>query len=197
MERLEAIVLAAGLGSRFGGGKLLAPYRGGALIHGAVRAALAAPVAKTILVTGYDGDDVSETAMALAVREYPGHTLEVVYAPHYREGMAASLRTGVTALSDNVEGAFVFLGDMPRIPFGVAARLTQSIAGRGAAAPVFQGDRGHPVLFAARLLPALMQLSADQGARAILDGLADDLALAEVDDSGVVFDVDHWSDLAS
>ena len=42
--RYEAIVLAGGSGSRFGGGKLLAPFRGGELIDGALRAAFAAPV---------------------------------------------------------------------------------------------------------------------------------------------------------
>ena len=197
MQRLEAIILAGGSGSRFGGGKLLAPYRGGALIDGAVRAAMASPVARIVLVTGYDGDNVAEAAKTLAVREYADQILDVVYADRFREGMAATLKTGVAALSADVQGAFVFLGDMPRIPLTVGRALAESIGGCAAAAPVFGGERGHPVLFAARLFPHLLQLNADQGARQILNDLAEDVALVTVDDAGVLFDVDRWADLAS
>ena len=185
------------MGSRFGCGKLLAVYQGRPLIEGALRAGMAAPVSKIVLVTGHEGDKVGAAAVTLAARQYPNRPLQIVHAPDYREGMAATLRAGVAALSQDVDGAFVFLGDMPRIPHGVASKLAESIGECAAAAPVFRGERGHPVLFAARLFPTLLQLRGDQGARGMLDALQDGLALVEVDDDGVVFDVDLSSDLAS
>jgi molybdenum cofactor cytidylyltransferase len=197
MQRIEAIILAGGSGSRFGGGKLLAPYRSGALIDGAVRAAMAAPIEKVILVTGYDASHVGDAATKLAARDYPGRTFEVVFADRYAEGMALTLRAGIAALSRETDGAFVFLGDMPDIPLSIAGKLAEGIGGRSAAAPVFKGKRGHPVLFAARLFPELLALSGDQGGRKILDALGDDLALVDVDEPGVLFDVDHRSDLVS
>ena len=57
-DRFEALVLAAGSGSRFGGGKLLAPWNGGVLLDGALPAAFAAPARSVILVTGADGERV-------------------------------------------------------------------------------------------------------------------------------------------
>ena len=195
MQHLEAIILAGGAGSRFGGGKLLTRYGNGALIDGALRAAFSAPVSRTILVTGYDAENVGAAAKALAAREQIGQTLEVVDAERYREGMAETLKVGVAALSSDVEGAFVFLGDMPRVPWSLASTLAENIQGRSAAAPTFQGRRGHPVLFAACLFPTLLQLSGDRGARGMLDELADDLLLIDVDDAGVLFDVDQRSDL--
>jgi molybdenum cofactor cytidylyltransferase len=196
MRRIEAIILAGGAGSRFGGGKLLAPYKGGALIDGAVRTALSAPVTKVLLVTGYDGDRVGEAAESLAAREYPGQALEVVHADRYAMGMAETLKTGVAALSGKIDGAIIFLGDMPQIPLPLPAKLLEGVGCRSAAAPVFKGRRGHPVLFAARLFPRLLELTGDHGARELLDSLGDDLALITVDDPGVLFDVDRWSDLA-
>jgi molybdenum cofactor cytidylyltransferase len=197
MQRIEAIILAGGSGSRFGGGKLLAPYRSGALIDGAVHAAMAAPVDRVILVTCYDGDRVGDAARTLAARHYPAKTFDVVFADRHAEGMALTLRAGVSALSGGADGAFIFLGDMPDIPFSVAAKLSASIGGRSAAAPIFERRRGHPVLFGSRLFPALLRLSGDQGAREIVDALGEELALVDVEDPGVLFDVDHPSDLAS
>ncbi len=196
MQRLQAIVLAGGSGSRFGGGKLLAPYRGGSLIDGALQAAFAAPVDSVIVVTGYSRDDVGDSVTTFARRQNHHSRLILRHADDYAEGMAATLRAGVAALSDETEGAFVFLGDMPSIPADVPARLAAEIGSHSAAAPCFEEMQGHPVLFTRRLFPALMALSGDRGARAVLDGLGDDLALINVEDDGVLFDVDRWSDLA-
>jgi len=197
MQSIEAIILAGGAGSRFGGGKLLTPYRSGLLLDGAVHAAMAAPVERVILVTGHDADRVGHAAAKLAARAYPQRRFDVVFAERHAEGMAFTLQAGVAALSDNVGGAFVFLGDMPDIPVQVPAQLAARLGSRSAAAPLFNGKRGHPVLFAARLFPALLSLSGDQGARKILDALGEDLALLNVDHPGVLFDVDRPSDVAS
>ncbi len=191
----EAVVLAAGAGARFGGGKLQAPYAGGVLLDAALAAAFAAPVDKVIVVTGADGK-----AVAAAVRASPAvdDRLRLVHATDHAEGMGASLRRAAAELSPDCAGAYVFLGDMPRIPPQVLTSLADAVrAGAPAAAPVFQGRRGHPALIGAALLPQLLTLTGDAGARAILKGLGDRLVLVEVHDDGVLFDVDERGDLPS
>jgi molybdenum cofactor cytidylyltransferase len=191
---LEAIVLAAGAARRFGGGKLTAPWRDGVLLGGALAAAFAAPVRRVVLVTGADAPAVEAAARAFAARAGETARLAVVHAPDHAEGMAASLRTGVAALGPDTAGAFVFLGDMPRVPAAVLAPLAQAVAdGRAAAAPVFEGRRGHPAIFARRLFPGLLTLTGDTGARRVLD--AADALLVEASDDGVLFDVDAPADL--
>ena len=111
--RLEAVVLAAGSGSRFGGGKLLASYAGAPLLHAALRAAFAAPVRGVTVVTGADAEAVAEAARAFDPR------VRIVHAAEHAEGMGASLRTGIASLPADAGGAFVFLGDMPRVPVAV------------------------------------------------------------------------------
>jgi len=193
--RLEAIVLAGGAGRRFGGGKLLAPWRGGRLIDGALAAAFAAPARAVTVVTGAEGR-VGPAAWAWAEAAGEMGRLRVIHAADHAEGMGASLRAGIAALPADAAGAFVFLGDMPRAPAGVLPALAQALAaGAMAAAPSFGGRRGHPVLFGAALLPALGQARGDEGARDILRGLGGRLALVEADDDGVLFDVDEAGDL--
>jgi molybdenum cofactor cytidylyltransferase len=192
--RLEAVVLAGGAGVRFGGRKLTAPWRGGRLIDGALAAAFAAPARSVTLVTGAD-PAVGPAAQAFAASAGETGRLMLVHAAAHAEGMSATLRTGVAALAADTDGVFVFLGDMPLIPLGVSARLASALAaGAAAAAPRFDGQRGHPVLFGASLFPALRALRGDEGARAILSTLGARLAAVDVDEPGVLFDVDHRDD---
>lgn len=193
----QAIVLAAGSGTRFGGGKLLAPYLGGVLLDGALAAAFAAPVETVTVVIGADAPRVAAAVRAYALRAGESQRLRFVHALAHADGMGASLSAGAASLPPGSAGVFVFLGDMPRIPVAVPDALAIAIrAGAQAAAPRFQGQRGHPVLLGRDLIPQLRELSGDQGARAIIQRLGDGLALVEAPDDGVLFDVDERKDLA-
>src|SRR3984957_9346633 len=97
LDRLQAIVLAAGAGSRFGGGKLLAPLAGGVLLDGALAAAFAAPVHTVSVVWGADSQ-APAAAEAFAARTGETDRLRLVHAEHHAEGMAASLKAGVASL---------------------------------------------------------------------------------------------------
>jgi molybdenum cofactor cytidylyltransferase len=194
-RRLEAIVLAAGLGTRFGGRKLLAPWEGGVLLGAALEAAFAAPVHMVTLVTGADSQLVTTAAHALMERTGQIERLKTVHASDYELGMAASLRTGIEYLPEHADGAYVFLGDMPRIPHALLSDLADALDGYDAVAPTFQGRRGHPVLFARSQFPALAALTGERGGRALLDEMGERLKLVEASDDGILFDVDEQSDL--
>jgi molybdenum cofactor cytidylyltransferase len=189
------VVLAAGAGSRFGGGKLLAPWGEGVLLDSALGAALAAPVREVVLVWGVDGC-VPAAARALADRSGQSARLRLVYAARAAEGMAESLKAGVAALPADSGGAFVFLGDMPKTSTAVLPDLVRALgAGALAAAPAFKGRRGHPVLLSSALFPRLLALAGDRGAAAVLGDLGSALALVDSPDEGVLFDVDRPQDL--
>ena len=193
--RLEALVLAAGAGARFGGGKLTAPWRGRPLIEAALAAAFASPSRSVILVTGSD-EAVARVASDFAQAHGAAGRLVLVHAADHAEGMAASLRAGLAALPADTDAALLFLGDMPRIPLETPPRLAAALTNKVlAAAPTYEGARGHPVLFRRNLFAALAGLSGDQGGRRILDGLGARLALVADEDPGVLFDVDLPQDL--
>ncbi|WP_372781941.1 NTP transferase domain-containing protein [Phenylobacterium sp.] len=190
IQAFEAVVLAAGSGSRFGGGKLTAAWDAGVLLEGALAAAFAAPVRSVTVVIGADAK-----AVAAAARDFDARAV-IVHAADHAEGMGASLRTGIASLPADAAGAFVFLGDMPRAPHAVLQPMADAVnAGALAAAPVFQGRRGNPVLLSRELFPQLLSLTGDAGARGVLQALGDRLALVESPDDGVLFDVDRIEDL--
>ncbi len=186
----EAVVLAAGAGSRFGGGKLLTAYGKGVLLHGALAAAFAAPVRRVTVVTGADGSQIAEAALAY------DPSVQIVDAHDWEEGMAASLRAGIASLPDDTQACLVFLGDMPRVPHAVLKPLCEAVAaGAPAAAPRYAGRRGNPVAVGRPLFGALLSLRGDAGARGLLDGLGEAVVLVDAPDDGVLYDVDEPADL--
>jgi molybdenum cofactor cytidylyltransferase len=193
--RLEAIVLAAGAGRRFGGRKLTALFEGRPLIAGALDAAFAAPVRGVILAT--DGDpDLAEIARDHARGLDRQSDLRVIVVTEAAEGMGASLAAAARALPADADGAFVFLGDMPRIPAGFPANLAAALVGDvDLVAPRFCGRRGHPVLFGRGHFAALEALRGDVGAQNLLATAGSRLVLVDSPDAGVLFDVDRREDL--
>ncbi len=198
--RCDAVILAAGAGRRFAEHstirKLLAPFEGRPLIAGALDAAFAAPARRVLLVT--DGDpDLAAVARDHAATQGRQDDLDIVTAADAAEGMGASLRTAVGTLPPDCDGVFVFLGDMPRAPPGLAQTLLDALTPAfDAVAPRFGERRGHPVLFASSCFPALRGLSGDVGAREVLVAIGERLALVDTVDPGVLFDVDRPADLA-
>ncbi len=190
-DGVHALVLAAGAGRRFGGGKLLAAYRGEPLLLGAVRAALASGVETATVVLGCDAE-----AVATALAGVTDARLRRVVAADWADGLSASLRAGVLSLPAEARGCLIFLGDMPEAgPAAAAAVLAALRRGAAAAMPTHDGKPGHPVGFARAEFPALTALTGDRGAGPLLDRLGLRVARIALSDPGVIFDVDRPADL--
>lgn len=190
-KRFHALVLAAGSATRFGGRKLLADWNGQPLLHAALDAARAAPVEGVTVVTGADAAEISACIEAF------DPAISCVHASDHAEGMSASLKAGVATLPPQTDAVFVFLGDMPRVPHPLLEALADAVsAGAPAAAPVFQGRRGNPVVLTREVFEDIAKLEGDTGARQILQGLGSRVALVDSPDDGVLFDVDTPGDLA-
>lgn len=192
---LEAVVLAAGLGARFGGDKLLAALDGAPLVAHALATAFAAPARRVFVTIGEDGRPRAAIEAA-AARLGAAERLVLVTVGNPAAGMGASLAAGIAALPADATGAFVFLGDMPRIDPATPARLVPALTTPDmAVAPTFEGRRGHPVLFGAGWFPALRTLRGDEGARALLESAGARLARVPLEDPGIHLDVDRPEDL--
>ena len=188
----QAIVLAAGAGRRFGGGKLLARFRSRPLVCWAVEAALASRVEGVTVVVGARGAEVAALLAPLA-----GERLRVVRCGDWGEGIAASLRCGIAALPAGTRAALLLLGDMPLVSPALADRLLAYVLdGAPAALPLCHGEPGHPVAVSCRLFAALAGLNGDRGARSLLAGL-DGVVSVATDDAGCVRDIDTRADLAA
>ncbi len=193
MRGVVAVVLAAGIGRRFGGTKQLAVVGGQPLVTHAVDAARAADIGRILVVVGHDAD-----AVRAAV---DGDGVTIVANPEYTSGQASSLRAGLAAIADDndddtTEMAVVLLADQPRIEPARIRAVVDAAAGHEAARTVYQGRPGHPVALTRALWPRLLeQVDGDVGARDVLaDGSTDmvDVVVAEPAPP----DVDTAADLA-
>ena len=183
---VAGILLAAGRGTRFGGDKLAAPLPqashgvpGGTPLGVAAAMHLVSALPDCVAVVR-PGDAFSEALQRTGIR--------IVECANADDGMGASLAFGVGATSDD-DGWIVALADMPWIAPATIRAVADAICnGAGIAAPVYRGQRGHPVGFARAHAAALLGLTGDAGARALL--VAHAVTLLEVDDAGSVRDVD-------
>ena len=111
------------------------------------------------------------------------------------DGMGESLKTGIAA-TQGADGWIVALADMPFIRPATHLGIARALQ-RGAviAAPAYRGERGHPVGLSGRFRDELLSLEGDAGARFILKRHAEQIHLVEVDDPGVLKDIDTPQDL--
>ena len=182
-----AILLAAGAGTRFGGGKLLHPLEDGV--------AIAAHAARNLIAAGLEVTAVVRPGdfPVYELLEQEGCTMTM--CPDAALGMGVSLAHGV-AMTRDAGGWIVALADMPHIRPDTIAHVAQALAaGAEIAAPEYQGDRGHPVGFGKRFRHELQGLTGDSGARPIVQRNLALVQLIECDDPGVLLDIDRRSDL--
>ena len=165
--RVEACVLAAGVGRRMGFAKHLYALEGVPLLERAVRA-LAGTTATPIRVVLRVGD---AEGLELA-RKLRG---DARFAEPAGEGRAASVRAAVRAVSPDAAGLLVALADQPYLePDDFAALLAEF--GRGAHGIVrarYAGEPGTPVIFSRAYFAELLQLRGDDGGRNVIAAHAD------------------------
>ena len=186
---IVGVLLAAGAGSRFGGGKLVARLADGRGVAETACAHLLPAVDRVVAVIPAQPGALEDALRAAGA--------EVVRCDTAAPGMGVSIACGVSASAD-AAGWLVALGDMPLIPSSQHRLVADALrAGADIVAPVCQGRRGHPVGFAARFGDELRALEGDEGARAVLARHRGALLELAVDDDAGWQDIDTPSDLAA
>ena len=192
MAGFGAIILAAGLSSRMGTrghspvveNKLLLPWTDGRpIICHAVESYVAAGIEAIVVVTGRDADKVSA---ALA-----SHQLAFAHNSDFATGeILSSVKTGLRTLPNALYATFIQPADMPCISGEAIEQVAAQYEAGFNVAPVYKGQRGHPVLLDKAYWREMLDLPADAMPRAVIQGAREKLRLVEVDEKGVVMDID-------
>lgn len=194
---IATLLLAAGSSRRFGADKRLHPLPSGLpLALATLRCYL--PFGPVLVVVRGDDDPLRSAVVDLIEKlQTPSH-VSCVNATDHALGMGHSLAAGAKNLiADNWREPFlVALADMPHVRPETLTQILSAPAG-DLVQPRFQGRGGHPVRFPADVLNAMTTLNGDAGARSILQANRDRLTHLDVDDPGVINDIDTPADLGS
>ena len=189
---VRGILLAAGYSKRFGSNKLLQALPAGEPGAGTP---IGLAAAKHLLEALPESIAVVRPRAQKLGKILRDAGCNTVVCKNANEGMGTSLAAGVRAASE-ADGWVVALADMPFIRTETVRTVARAISeGAAIAAPVYRGERGHPVGFARRFLDELSSLHGDDGARQFIKQHPEWLKLFEVDDPGAVRDIDKPSDL--
>ena len=182
------LVLAAGIGQRFGSDKRRAPLAdGNSLLRATLLRAQEAFGDVRVVLTAEDD------AQALAIPS----DVQLVRAAHAKQGMGSSLAAGIQSLANTKATAVaVLLGDMPWISVATLRQLRAQAHAEHIVVAYCEGQRGHPVLFGRRFWPELMQLQGENGAKGLIASHAQQVIAVTLTDSGILRDVDTPADLS-
>ena len=184
-----AVVLAAGASTRMGEPKQLLRLDGRTLLRRTVDTLLASPTWPVVVVLGAQMASIRPEVARLPVL--------IVENREWAEGLASSIRTGVSVLeafSLSLEAALLVLCDQPNLSTDAITRLVDIHvrSGKSIVAAHYAGHPGPPALFARSHFHELMELRGAGGARPLLARHAD--LLATVDLPELAADLDTPAD---
>lgn len=170
------LILAAGSASRMQQPKMLLPYGKGTILSHLLEETKAVQPQAICLVTGY-----YHAAMMPLLQTEP---VTVVYNERWKEGMASSIKTGLSALRKQqplLDSVMILVSDQPFISRALLQEMiqTQETSGKGIVAAYYNGIKGTPVLFNKKYFHHLQELQGDKGAKSILQPEAGDTATVD------------------
>jgi len=182
--RVAGVVPAAGSSTRMGAPKALLDAGGRSFVSAVVGALVGGGCDPVVVVTAPGQVEVGRRAEGAGAR--------VLVNPEPGEGPITSLRMALSALGPGVDGVAILPVDHPAVRPETVAALLDALAAGGAplVIPTVEGRRGHPAVFHRRLFAELLDPRLQGGARAVVHRHLEEATLVEVDDPGVLADID-------
>jgi CTP:molybdopterin cytidylyltransferase MocA len=192
---IPGVILAAGASSRMGRSKALLPIGGAGecFVTRIVRTLADAGVEHTIVVVRPDDTEVCD------VLEREGLHADVLANPSPDRGQLSSLQVALATLGrPGVVAALITLVDIPLVSAGTVSSLLA--AWRRSHAPVvrpsYRGRRGHPYIIGRDVFAEMLHAPVESGARPVLARYEDRMVHVEVEDAGILLDVDTPAEFA-
>jgi molybdenum cofactor cytidylyltransferase len=182
---IAGLILAAGESSRMGTPKATLPYRGRTFLEWIVQTLREGGLERIVVVLGHQAEDIR--------RQIKIEAAQVVINPDYRSGQTSSLQVGLrTLIAEELEGTLLCLVDHPAVAAETVKRIVATFRQCGAplVIPTYQGRRGHPVLIGRQVFGELLGLACDAGADSVVRRYRPATQYVEVEDEGIVMDVD-------
>lgn len=188
MDKVWAIVLAAGASTRMKKQKLLLPFNGKTIIETVIQNIMPVVGENILVVLGSHRKEISEQISQLPVKTCVNE--------NFPDGMLTSVICGFRALPEEAEAALIFLGDQPQIPTEVTRLVLEKWqhAGKGIIIPTTGGRRGHPVLIETKYKTEIKNLDPEKGLRQLMGKFNFDVMEVECSKPEILRDIDTPED---
>lgn len=165
MASVGLILLAAGSSTRLGEPKQNLLYEGQPLLQRAIQTALASACEPVLVILGSNAE-----AFQAGLNDLP---VQTVFNPDWPEGMASSIRSGISTLNEmsaDLDGAIIMVCDQPFVTTDLLNEMVEQkrLHGHGIIACAYQDTLGTPALFDKQFFPELLALQGQDGAKKLL-----------------------------
>lgn len=176
---VDGLILAAGESRRMGSHKPLLPFRGQTFLDTLIET-FARHCRSVTVVLGHDAAKIRSGLQRAKQATF-------IENPDYRSGQLSSLQAGLRALP-HAQQILLTLADHPAVDHATLAALLSAPA--VLAIPRYQGRHGHPICFDRALAAELLALPPEASARQVIHQHRQDTRFVDVDDAGILVDVD-------
>jgi len=180
---LAAVILSGGASRRMGSPKALLPYQGRPFLEHLLDVVNHPSIGMRRVVLGPDAEVIS-SQISLSPQE-------VVINSDWERGQISSIQAAIRSLPAGTEGILLCPVDHPLISSSLVSDLIESFEKTHSAmvVPLFEGRRGHPVIFSSRLYNELLSAPEDKGARAVVWAHANEICEVSTTEEGCVLNL--------
>jgi molybdenum cofactor cytidylyltransferase len=182
--KIAGLILAAGESRRMGSPKALLRYENESFLDTLI-GLLRPRCEPVIVVLGGHAEQIRGAATRPAT---------FVVNPDYPLGMTTSLQCGLRAIPADAEGVLFTLVDHPAASPATLDRLLTPAAPHLVRVPRYRAKRGHPIWFSRELIPEFLALPTNGPARDVVARHVDRTEYLDLDDPGIVADIDNPDD---
>ena len=172
VKQVAGVVLAAGESRRMGRLKALLPFGNRTVIEQVLHPLLQSDLVSITVVLGHRAEEIAAVLKALPVH--------LVTNPHYRDGMTTSVQAALRHITPLPDAYLLALVDQPQLGLTPVQRVLTG-----------NGNRGHPIILAARYRQDVLDLGPDQGLNLVTRGHPDDTLELPMSDDDILRDMDY------
>ena len=180
---LAAVILSGGASSRMGSPKALLPYQGRPFLEHLLEITIHPDISVRRVVLGADAESIAKAI--------PLKANEMIINSQWEKGQLSSIQAAVRKLPAGTDGMLLCLIDHPLISSALIGELIAQFykSKKPIVLPVYEGRRGHPVIFSASLYPELLRAPLEAGARAVVWAHAEEVEEVPTNEQGCVLNL--------
>ena len=179
----SVIILAAGNSERMGTPKALLKIDGLCFLESIITKVEQAGIKDIVIVLGKDSSYIQKYI------EFSEH-LKVIQNKKPEEGPLSSIRLALNNIDTDTKGFILVLVDHPLVNGTTYKMLVARAHPQKIVIPVYNKKNGHPVFFGSNFFNDLRHVPLDEGARYVVHKYPEHIIKVEVDDKGILRDID-------